>query len=126
MKEDLSYYTIIIAEDDKFSKLLLDEYLKDTGIKIIHVSDGKSIIDILEKNKKIDLILTDLKMPEIDGIEISKLIKKKFKNIPIIVQTASIFSENFLLKNTDIFDDYILKPYQKEDIINKIYKILVN
>lgn len=122
--KDLTQYTVIIAEDDKFSQMLLEAYLNETGLNIIYVSDGKEVIEYLEKGTKIDLVLTDLKMPEVNGYEISKQIKEKFKNIPIIVQTASIFSENFLINNPDIFDDYILKPYTKEEVINKILKVL--
>ena len=67
--------TILIAEDEEYNFLFLEEILNKEGYKIIHSKDGKETIEICKSNPNIGLILMDIKMPIIDGIDAYLAIK---------------------------------------------------
>ncbi len=112
--------TILIAEDVDANFLFLEKILSDTNVKIIRAINGKEAIDIYKNNKDINLILMDIRMPEIDGFDATKEIKKINKNIPIIVETAYTIENGKMLGEEAGCDDYIVKPIN----INKILAII--
>ncbi len=99
--------------------LLLKEFFE----KIITASNGKEGLELYEKEKP-DLIITDINMPEMSGIEMIKEIRKKDKDIPIIITSAHSEIE-FLLKSIKLgVDGYILKPIDLNQFINTISKVV--
>ena len=113
--------TVLIADDIKLHRDLLHEYLKDTPLEIIKVKDGQEAVNVA-KTKKIDLILTDIKMPNMDGYEVTKAIRK-FSDIPIIAITASVISAKDTADNL-IFDDFLYKPIEYNDLINSMCQFI--
>lgn len=110
--------TILIVEDIPSNYQLLAAYLSRTGANIIHTLDGLPALEILKERKDIDLILMDLQLPDVNGIEITKLIRKADENIPIIAQTAhalAIDRERCIKAGCN---DYIAKPIRKQDFLN--------
>ena len=103
--------TVLIAEDDEFNFIVLEEYLKASNINIIHAKDGIEAIELFKDNKdKIDLILMDVQMPRLDGYSSSKEILKIDKDAKIISQTAFAMS-NERNKSLEVgCIDYITKP----------------
>jgi signal transduction histidine kinase/CheY-like chemotaxis protein len=85
---------ILVAEDDEISFLLLEKILKQPNITLLHAPDGQSAVRLFSEAPHISLILMDLKMPGMDGLEAARLIRKKDPQIPIIAQTAFEFSED--------------------------------
>lgn len=79
---------ILIAEDDDINFIYLREILSKTGAKILHAKNGLKAINFTESQEKIDLILMDIKMPEVDGIEATRYISAIRPHIPIVAQTA--------------------------------------
>jgi len=108
---DWSNKTILIAEDDEFNFIVLEEYLKISNINIIHAKNGIEAIKLFKENKdKINLILMDIQMPELDGYSSTKEILKIDSNAKIIAQTAFAMSDE---KNKSLeigCVDYITKP----------------
>jgi len=122
LNEDLN---ILIAEDDDFNFLFLKEMLESDKVKVIRANNGKEAIEVYKNNiDKIDLILMDIKMPIIDGIAATKIIKKINKNIPIIAQTAFAYSAEEKESREAGCSDYIIKPINKRELIAKIKKYL--
>jgi PAS domain S-box-containing protein len=113
--------TILVAEDEKHNFRLIKAFLDDACIKLIHAANGQEAVDICQSVSPIDLILMDIKMPEMDGISAMLEIRKTLK-IPIIAQTAYALEheKQQLLKIG--FSDYIAKPIKKEDLIEKVYR----
>ena len=112
--------TILVAEDNFFSYILIKEFLNETGSIILHAENGKQAIEIIKKNVLVDLVLMDIKLPVINGFEAIKKIKKIRNNIPIIVQTAYILTkEQITILNSDQID-YLLKPFNKAELFDKI------
>jgi len=115
--------TILIAEDDFNSRLLLQEYLDDYVLELIFAKDGLQVINSVKENQQIDLVLMDFKLPQISGVEASKRIRK-FSAIPVIAQTASILTKETKEQLNTYFDDYLLKPFNQDDLLRTICKYL--
>jgi len=113
--------TVLIVDDIKLNRDLLHEYLKETPLEIIEAKDGQEALEA-SKAQKIDLILTDIKMPNMDGYEASKAIKK-FSNTPIIAITASVVSGKDNEDNL-IFDDFLYKPIEYNDLVNSMCQFI--
>ncbi len=116
--------TILIVEDIHSNYQLLAAYLSRTGVKIIHTLNGLPALEILKERKDIDLILMDLQLPDVNGIEITKMIREADDNIPIIAQTAhalAIDRERCIKAGCN---DYIAKPIRKQDFLNIVYQYI--
>ncbi|OFX27055.1 MAG: hypothetical protein A2033_06315 [Bacteroidetes bacterium GWA2_31_9] len=110
------HFTILIAEDEEINYLYLEELLSCNELKLIvlHAKNGQEAVDICKKNKEVNLILMDIKMPIMSGYEATKHIKELYPNLPIIAQTAYSTTEekNFALSAG--CDDFISKPIDEE------------
>jgi signal transduction histidine kinase/ligand-binding sensor domain-containing protein/CheY-like chemotaxis protein len=116
---DLSNKTVLIGEDDENNFKVLSAFLLKTKATVVWVKDGSEAIKYVENNH-VDIVLMDIKMPVIDGIEASKQIKKIKPEIPIIAQTAYAYeNEKTAILNQGL-DGYIAKPIR----ITELYKIL--
>ncbi len=86
--------TLLIVEDEPFLRTLLAKMLRNKGYAIIEAADGEEALKIFEKKKKkIDLVLTDMGMPNIDGYELLKKLRRKKKSIKVVVMTGYMDSE---------------------------------
>ena len=124
-KINLKEYTVLIVEDDAMSYKFLEIVLtKKTGINIVWAIDGKQALDYCKVYKHIDIILTDLQLPVIDGFEIVKQIKSKNPHIPIIVQSANAFN-NEMKKCLELgCNAYMTKPLDGDLLIKNIESLL--
>ena len=115
---------ILIAEDEEVNYNLLETILLPTKARIIWAHNGLEAIKICKNTPEIDIVLMDIKMPDVNGFEATKRIKKNRKNLPIIAQTAyamSVDEDNCLRAGCD---DYIAKPLHIDDLLNKINNFL--
>jgi len=116
--------TILIAEDEDSNYRVLQMALKRTNINILRAENGKQAIDICKANKKINLVLMDIKMPEVNGIEATKEIKKLRPDLPIIAQTAYAMSEDKKSTMEAGCVDYLPKPIKAKVLISTLNKYL--
>ncbi len=123
--KDFKDTTIIIAEDDEINFLYLNEILKDYHLNILHAYNGQEVLSLLDKEKNIKLILMDLKMPVLNGLETTSEIRKMNKTIPIIAQTAYSSNADRQSAFSAGCNDYIAKPINKNDLLIKIDDFLV-
>ena len=114
--------TILLVDDETKERKVLSLNLK-FKYNILEAKNGKEALEIIEK-QRVNLILTDLKMPEMDGIELLKQIQKHYKNIPVIIVTAfgSIKNAVEAMKMGAI--DYITKPINIEGLETVLEKSL--
>lgn len=112
---------ILIAEDDDTSYRLLITSLKKFGVVALRAYNGEEAVDLVNKHKQISLILMDIKMPVMDGLEATKLIKKIRPELPIIAQSAYAFNEDIEKAKEAGCDDHLSKPI----LSAKLHKILV-
>lgn len=116
--------TILVVDDTKLNFVLLKTMLRKTEAKVVWLENGQEVIDYVKNSNHVDLILMDIRMPIIDGIEASKIIKGIAPQIPIIIQTASVMGEAYEdIKNSGC-DDTIFKPIDGTKLIDLIQKQL--
>ncbi len=116
---DLSDKTILVVEDEVTNYIYLEKLLEKEKAEIFWVENGLDAVDIA-KNMDFDLILMDIKLPIMDGIEATRLIKQFKPNMVIVAQTAYTTPEDREKALSAGCDDFISKPMRKEDL----YKIL--
>ena len=80
--------TILIVEDDNISRALYREVFKNKGITMHFMKTGGEALEFIEKNPAPDLVLMDIRLPDINGLDVSKQILAKYPDIKIIAQTA--------------------------------------
>ncbi len=109
---------VLIAEDSVSNYLILNNILKDF-CHIIWAINGNGVLEILRK-QKVDLILMDIKMQEMDGITALTKLRKTFKKLPVIIQTAYGIDENIRLAKQAGASGIISKPIRQEVLLNEI------
>ena len=118
---------ILVAEDNKINFFVVNKFLSGWGMKVTHAENGKDALEKLDR-EEFDLILMDLHMPVLDGIEATRKIRNMqnpaLRNIPIIALTAAIMSETSDRIEGLSINDYILKPFKPEDLFGKIRKYI--
>lgn len=112
--------SILIADDEFYNYIILEKALKKTNIKIFHAKNGKEAVKQFKENPYIDIILMDIRMPEMGGLEATKYIRSVNRNIPIIAFTAYALSDNEAMALEFGCDDYISKPVRPEYLLQKI------
>ncbi|MBN2778959.1 MAG: transporter substrate-binding domain-containing protein [Bacteroidales bacterium] len=116
--------TILIVEDEEYNYYYLQKILELVGYDIIVADDGQKAIDTVENNNNIDIILMDIRLPGIDGLEASKRIKAMYPEMPIIAQTAYDLNSEEDRVMEKYCDDYIQKPIVSSELYEKIKKNL--
>jgi CheY-like chemotaxis protein len=116
---------ILVAEDNKINFFVANKFLSGWGVNVTHAENGKIALDFLEK-EDFDLIIMDLHMPVMDGIEATRVIRKsdnpRINAIPVVALTAAIMSENHDKIDDLNINDYVLKPFKPRDLFDKILR----
>jgi CheY-like chemotaxis protein len=115
---------ILIAEDDEAGYLYLENILKREKIEVIRARTGEEAISLFSEHNDLNLILMDIRMPEMSGYDALQVIKNIKKDIPVIAVTAFAFNEDRDRALIGGFDDYVIKPIHKDDMLTKIEKLL--
>ncbi|MPQ47178.1 response regulator [Marinifilum sp. N1E240] len=113
---------ILIAEDEESNFLYISEILEESNLEIFRAINGQEAIEIYKENKKISLILMDIKMPVLDGYNATHKIREFDSDIPIIAQTAFAMSDERLKALEAGCTDYIAKPFRKNEVLSMIRK----
>ncbi|MCM2302023.1 MAG: response regulator [Flavobacteriaceae bacterium] len=116
---------VLIVEDEPTSYTLLVEELDDSCKEILRAVDGFEAIEIARNNPDLDLILMDIKLPLMNGLEATKNIRAFNQEVLIIAETAYAFPEDRALALAAGCNDYISKPILKEQLLSLIEKHLL-
>jgi signal transduction histidine kinase/CheY-like chemotaxis protein len=120
---ELTGKIILIAEDQENNYKLLEAYLTKTNATIIWVKNGNEAINFV-KNNYVDLVLMDIKMPDVDGIIATRHIKQLKPDLHVIAQTAYAFEDEIVEYMESGISAYLVKPIQKNDLLQAINKYL--
>ena len=112
-------HSILVVDDELLIRDLLYDFFTSQGWDISVAEDGEKALQIM-KARKFDLVLTDIKMPEMDGLTLTSHVKQTNPNLPILLMTGfpSVDTAVEALRNK--VDDYIIKPFN----INQLYKLI--
>ena len=113
--------TVLVVEDDKNQRLLYEQELKLEGYEVVTAADGKDALGKIQEQLP-DLIIMDINMPKMDGIETMGKILGKNRDIPVIINTAySNYKDNFMSWAADA---YIVKSSDLSELKNTVKEVL--
>jgi hypothetical protein len=107
----------LLVDDNKDVLIYLNRILIDTGVTILSARSGFEAIEIIKNTPDIDVVLLDMQMPEMNGIEATREIRKIRKDIPIIAQTAFIFEDDKDIILEAGCDACLIKPIRREHLL---------
>lgn len=125
-ENNLSGNEVILVVDDEISLLdLTTEILTEQGYHVICASSGKQALEVLEK-KQVDLLLSDVIMPGIDGYQLAQIVKEKFPSIKIQLASGFTDDRHIDMVNDTLHKNLLYKPYSSQDLLQKIRNLLDN
>lgn len=116
-------FQILVADDDKNTRRLLQAVLEHNGYRVFTAGNGEEALAVLD-DQHIDLVILDIMMPKMDGYEFTKLLRESNNNLPILMVSAkhlpSDKKQGFLVGT----DDYMTKPIDEEEMLLRIRALL--
>jgi len=113
---------ILVVEDEKKLNQILQDYLMHYNYAVLSALSGQEALDILDKEMP-DLILLDLNLPDIDGLDVLREVRKK-SQVPVIIVSARIEEVDRLIGLELGADDYIIKPFSPREVVARIKAVL--
>ena len=117
---------ILIVEDDKVSYSLLARMLQNISKEVLHEITGIRAVEACRNNPDLDLVLMDIRMPQMDGNEAARQVRQFNRDLIIIAQSANAFSGDFEMAIEAGCNDYISKPIDKTLLYGLIKKHVIN
>lgn len=114
--------TVLIADDEPQIREILSIYFKKEGFKVIEAQDGAEALVQVQAGKP-DIILLDIMMPVLDGLEVCKQVRK-ISDVPIIMLTAKDSDDDRILGLEIGADDYISKPFNTREVVARVKAVL--
>jgi CheY-like chemotaxis protein len=114
---DFTGKTILVVEDEMANFKFLDIVLKRTGAQIYHAISGKRSVELVQEHPELDIVLMDIKLPDINGYEATRMIKGFRKSIPVIAQTAFAMAGDEIKAKEAGCDGYISKPIEAQKLL---------
>jgi two-component system cell cycle response regulator DivK len=118
--------TVLIVEDNETSNIYFEAALRKTKAQLIWAKNGLDAVELAKGNPNIDLILMDINMPKMDGIEATRIIKSIYPKMIIVVQTAFILSGEERLCQEAGCDEFITKPIRLKYLLDTINRYLAD
>lgn len=122
-KGGMQMISILVADDDKNTRLLMQAILEGAGYRVVTAVDGQDALEMLEK-EHIDLVVLDVMMPRMDGYTFTETLRQGNSNLPILMVSAKQLPadkhKGFLVGT----DDYITKPVDEEEMLLRIKALL--
>jgi signal transduction histidine kinase len=122
IKVDWSDKTVLVVEDYEVNYHYIELMLKESNLNVLHASTGSNAVSLVKSRNDIDLILMDIKLPDIDGFQATKMIKDYNPDIPIIAQTAYALAGDKTKALEKGCDDYVAKPIKKKELYEKLFR----
>ena len=111
--------SILVAEDNPINRRLAKKFLEEAGHQVTLVDNGRLAAETAQ-SKKFDLIFMDMNMPEMDGLEATKLLRKAQVNTPIIALTGETSDKSIETCKKAGMDDFLTKPFKAKDLNEKV------
>jgi DNA-binding response OmpR family regulator len=119
----MSEQTILIVEDDATIARFVELELQHAGYGVLRAGDGPAAIDLLFDNE-VDLVVLDLMLPGIDGIDVARHIRKRGSEVPILMLTARAETHDVVAGFEAGADDYLRKPFEIPELMSRVRALL--
>ncbi|MDO4730632.1 MAG: response regulator transcription factor [Clostridia bacterium] len=116
-------FRILVVDDDRHTRMLLEAILKAENYTVFTASNGEEALDVMDK-EHIDLVVLDIMMPKMDGYEFTKILRKSDNNLPILMASAKQLPADKRRGFIVGTDDYITKPIDEEEMLLRIKALL--
>jgi len=117
---DLDGMKLLLVEDNEMNRFIASQSLLLFGCEVDEATNGKEAIDRLSE-RTYDLVLMDIQMPVMDGVEATRIIREELQlELPIVALTANAFKHDIQRYLDSGFNDYVIKPYEEEELLRKI------
>lgn len=116
-------FTLLVAEDDVALQTIVSTKLKQEGYDVIAVTNGYEALDVLE-NRHVDLLITDIMMPDMNGFELVKLLRGTKHQLPILMMTAQVQFDSLEKAFQLGVDDYVVKPIRLAELSLRVKALL--
>ena len=112
---------ILVIDDDEDLNEAISDFLRDVGYTVYSITNPLKVMPAIKKNSY-KIVLLDLKMPRISGVELISKIKEKRPETKIFIMSGQPYIENFLIQHNllSFVDDILNKPFGGEELLNKI------
>ncbi|MDZ5759178.1 response regulator transcription factor [Carnobacterium maltaromaticum] len=115
--------TIVVVEDDVNTNEVISVFLRENGYMVNSFDNGEKAYQFILTNKRIDLIIVDVMLPGMDGIELISQIRS-FSKVPIIVLTAMVDEQTQLISFGKLADDFVEKPFSLLVLVKRVEAVL--
>jgi len=121
---DLNGALILVAEDDSSNYLFIESFLKQVNARVLWARDGVQAVDLFKNHKNIKLVLMDIRMPNMNGIEAAREIRRTNTETPVIALTAYAFTNDREKSLEAGCNEYLSKPVKLDTLIETLNKYL--
>jgi ATP-dependent Lon protease len=115
----MDHHSILVVDDELLIRDLLYDFFRDQGWDVAIAESGQRALEI-QRSKKVDLVLTDVKMPNMDGLTLTSELRESYPDIPVVIMTGYPSVDSAVSALRQKVADYIIKPFN----INQLYKIV--
>lgn len=109
---DFTGKVVLVVEDNMISFKLISAVLSKVNAEMVHAFNGRQAIELCSSENHFDLVLMDMQMPEVNGLEATRAIKRIHPNLPVIATTANTFDEDETSFKNAGCDAFLPKPLQ--------------
>ncbi|HEV8714784.1 MAG TPA: sigma-54 dependent transcriptional regulator [Candidatus Binatia bacterium] len=117
--------TIVVADDEALARQSVVEFLREEGYQVYEAADGQAALQLLEQ-VDVDLILSDLRMPGVDGLAVLQKVREVYPQTMVVLMTAYASVETVVEALRLGAQDYLLKPLLFDDLLHKVRRLLEN
>lgn len=118
--------TVLVVDDQMFIRRIISDYLENANYHVIEAKNGREALDFFfENSSSVHLVVLDIMMPEIDGLEVCEQIRD-ISAVPIIMLTASDDDSNELRGLRLGVDEYMKKPFDGKELVQTVNRLLGN
>ena len=114
---------IMVVDDEEALRTVLSSELEGEGYQVASAADGQEAINILQK-QEFDLILLDIKMPNVDGFEVLKFVKDRHPKTKVVMLTGFADLKNAIESKKLGAEDFVSKPYDLVDLLTTVERVL--
>lgn len=119
----MSEATILIVEDDQTIARFVQLELEHAGYQVLRAGDGSAAMDLMAESD-VDLVILDLMLPGVDGLDVARFIRKKGMDVPILMLTARAETHDVVVGFEAGADDYLRKPFEIPELLSRVRALL--
>ncbi len=118
--------TILVIENDANNRILIEHLLCIGGYNVVSAMNGQEALELLDRGIQVDMVLTDLSMPVLDGYQAAQLIRERagYAELPIVAVTGYAMSEEKASAIAAGCNDYLTKPFRQSELLEVVARLL--